>query len=301
MIKSITVDNLKGLVKTLYLSRPDKSGFAIADVQGLGPVKSNVSMSSFANLDGAKFNSAIAGTRNIVFTLYFLDKPTIEKVRMESYQLFPLKGEVELIIETSNRKVKTNGIVESNEPSIFSNRENTKVSIICPDSYFHSIEPVSLPFFGSEPMFEFPFENLLMRSPHLIMSNKINKDQRTIEYDGDGEAGVTIIINCHGPVEDLLIYNIETQEAFRINAEKVRLFTGSKLKDMDIVTICTIPGKKSITLTREGNTVNLINCVVQGSDWLFLRKGLNIFSYHESGRLDNLDMEIVYDILYMGV
>lgn len=129
MIKSFTVTNYLGDSLKLDLRRPELSGFLVKSVSGLGPSKTNISTTESSTNDGALFNSARLAPRNIVFELVFVESANledIEDVRQKVLQYFPAKKNIELLIETDNRTVKTTGYVESNEPNIFSSQEGTR-------------------------------------------------------------------------------------------------------------------------------------------------------------------------------
>ena len=136
MIKSITVTNYLGDSLVLDLARPELSGFVVKSVTGLGAGKSTINTTEVATNDGSIYNSARLSSRNIVLSLAFLWKPTIEDVRHLSYKFFPIKRMVTLLIETDNRLAQITGYVESNEPTIFSKDEGSDISIICPDPFF---------------------------------------------------------------------------------------------------------------------------------------------------------------------
>ena len=117
MIYSFTITNYLGDTIKLTLREPALSGFLIKSVTGLGPVKANINTTEVATNDGSKFNSARLTQRNIVFQMVFVDTlkgESIEDIRQKSYKYFPTKKNVDIIIETDNRYVKTTGYVESN-------------------------------------------------------------------------------------------------------------------------------------------------------------------------------------------
>lgn len=301
MIKSITIENYVGDKKKFELTKPEESHFNITSIEGLGPVKASVNFTYFASLDGAKFNSAFANPRNIVINFLFVGSPTIEDTRLESYKYFPLKQRCNITIETDTRVVETYGIVESNEPDIFSKKEGCQISIKCPDSYFYSSDVVNKVFFGAEPMFEFPFENPVGERS-LIMGDIYNREQRDIFYEGDAEVGVTIMVECTGNVDDLIIYNFVTREIMRIDKERLRSYTGSALKAKDRIEICTVNGNKYIHLLRDGITTNIVNCLNRDAGWFQLRRGDNLFAYTASPEgSDNVRMRISYNVAYEGV
>ena len=145
MIKKITVTNHLGEYKEFELARPDKSGFIVEKVDGLGPVKANILTTEVATTDGSQYNSSRATPRNIVLRLRFLMNPTVEDTRQETYKYFPLKQRIKLTIETDNRISEVYGYVESNEPQIFEENEYAIISLICPDSYLQSITETLIP------------------------------------------------------------------------------------------------------------------------------------------------------------
>jgi hypothetical protein len=131
MIKSITITNHLNESIKLELGFPERSGFLIQEISGLGPVKADINVSELSNIDGSIYNSARLPSRNIVFKLVLLESPTIEDTRQKSYKYFPIKKRVRLLIETTNRTAEIFGYVESNEPIIFSRQETTQISIVC--------------------------------------------------------------------------------------------------------------------------------------------------------------------------
>ena len=131
MIKNIQITSFRNETLTIELANPEKSGFAISDITGLGPVKAEINTTENGINDGAVFNSAHVGYRNIVLTLRFIGTD-IETLRQISYQYFATKQNIHLLIETDNRVMNIDGYVESNDPTIFSKREGCKISIIWP-------------------------------------------------------------------------------------------------------------------------------------------------------------------------
>lgn len=162
MIRAVTVTNYLGESKRFELAFPEKSGFAVQSISGLGPSKADINTTEISTNDGSLYNSARVNSRNIVMSLKLMFNPQIEDTRQDSYKYFPIKKKVTLLIETDNRICETYGYVESNEPDIFSSDEMTQISIVCPDPYFYSAGPDGTNttiFYGVEPLFEFAFSN----------------------------------------------------------------------------------------------------------------------------------------------
>lgn len=301
MIKSVKVINYLGESIKLELGAPEKSGFLIRSITGLGAGKANINSTELSTGDGSVYNSSRVLPRNIVFSLDFLEKPTIEDTRQRSYKYFPIKKQIRLIFETKNRICEITGYVETNEPNIFSKQENTQVSIICPDPYFYSTEKTVSIFSGIEPLFEFPFENNSLTDNLLEFGGIIVNQEKNVFYKGDSEVGVVIYIHAIGEATNLTIYNTLTREVLKIDTDRLEALTGSIIKAGDDIIISTIKGQKFIRLIRDGEYINILNCLGRNSDWLLLVKGDNVFVFTAETGDTNLQFRIENLIVYEGV
>lgn len=307
MIYSLAVTNFLGDRIRLELGKPENTGFLIKSITGLGPVKANVNTTEVATNDGSMFNSARLSQRNIVIQMVFVNSiygEDIEAIRQKSYKYFPIKKNVELVIETDNRYVRTMGYIESNEPDIFSKQEGTQISIICPDPYFYSASEDGdnvTDFYSIDPMFEFPFSNESLTEPLLVFGEIQIKTEGVITYSGDSEIGVMIYIHAIGPAEHINIYNTETREVMTIDTAKLEKLTGQGLIAGDDIIINTLKGEKSITLVRSGVSYNILNCLDKNTDWFTLVKGDNIFAFTADSGVTNLQFRIENKVIYEGV
>ena len=304
MIRLITVTNYLGDSIELDLARPEKTGIVVESITGLGPGTANINITEVSTNDGGLYNSSRLSRRNIVITLRYLWKKSIEDARQLSYKYFPIKKKLKLLIETDNRKAEIEGYVESNDPDIFSKDERADISIICPNPFFYSAGSDgnnTTIFFGIEPLFEFPFSNESLTECLLETGAVQNQTEKLITYDGDSEIGVTITIHAVGEASNITIYNTGTREIMRIDTDKLAKFTGSGIIAGDDIIICTVKGKKSITLQREGKTTNILNCLVKNANWFQLAKGDNLFAYTADSGASNLQFKIENRIIYEGV
>lgn len=304
MIKSVIITNYLGESLTLELKNPWKIGIAVKDITGLGPVKADVNMTKISSGDGSKYNSARVGTRNIVFTLLLLGIPSAEESRQLTYKYFPVKKPVTLTFETDKRIAKITGYVESNEPNIFSEQEETQISVVCADPYFVNAkngEITSVYFSGTEPVFEFPFSNESTSEPLIEFGNIKFRQEEIVYYDGDSEVGIVIKMHALGEVRQITIYNTGTRETMKIDTDKLATITGGPIEEGDEITISTVKGDKYITLLRNGKTYNILNALGKNIDWFQLVKGDNRFAYICDYGAENLEFKIEFRILYEGV
>ena len=315
MINSITVTNYLGDKLKLELARPERSGFVIKSITGLGAGKANISTSDVITTDGGLFNSSRLPVRNIVISLEFMrlaskvdgQSLSIEEARQKTYRYFPIKRKVTLQIDTDNRSVEIEGYVESNEPTIFSKNEGTEISIICPDPYFYAYGDdgvISTDFYGLTPLFEFPFSNESTSIPLMEMGTLSETSQRTVMYEGDIETGVTITLHATGEANNITIHhhNPDTTGSIRIDTDKLRALTGSSIKAGDDIIICTIKGSKFAKLVRDGKTRLILNCLDKDAAWFQLVRGENVFTYTaDDDGASKINMSIEGRVRYEGV
>ena len=302
MINSIIITNYLGEQITLDLENPENSGFIVREIRGLGPCKATINTTEVSTNDGSIYNSARLNTRNIVFDLVFIGTD-IESIRQLSYKFFPIKKSLTLEFITDNRDCVTTGYVESNEPNIFSSSESATISILCPDAYFYSIEAGEniTTFYGEDPLFEFPFENNSLTENLIEFGDIRQYTDAVIVYDGDSEIGVTITIHSVGEASNISIYNTGTRQQMVIDTAKIESLTGSGLIAGDDIIICTVKGKKSITLLRNGEYTNILNALDKKSDWFQLVKGENVFAYTAETGVQNLQFKVQNDVIYEGI
>ena len=185
MIKKVIITNYLGESIELELRAPEKTGLYIESITGLGPGKANINTTDIATDDGAIFNSARSEERNIVMKIGFMISEgvteSIEQARHITYKFFPKKKPIIFYILTDERELKCLGYVEENEPDIFSDRETTQISIICPDPLFYSAETNTTTFNGVDFEFEFPFENNTVGSYALIIPGLAKEVQLIVD------------------------------------------------------------------------------------------------------------------------
>lgn len=300
MIKSVTVTNHLGDSLTIKLGDSAETGFLIKNIDGLGPVKASINTTDIVTGDGSYFNSARVDERNIVFTFILNDASTIEEARLLAYKMFPVKRNINLLLETDIRNVKIEGYVESNSPDIFSKQETVQVSVICPDPFFRSTEDSLVTFDGIESLFEFPFSNE-GEEDEIVLGEIEQTKLRSILYKGDEDTGIVFSLHALGEVSQIAIYNVETRQAIKIDTDLLMRLTGQKISAGDDIIINTNKGSKSVTLIRAGENYNIFNCINRDADWLTLSQGINTFAYTAKSGTENLLMEMDYYLRYGGI
>lgn len=310
MIKSVTAINFKGESIKMDLFHPESSGFIIIKIDGIGPGKATVTKSDSKVYDGGTITSARLPSRNIKMEIQFLWVNSIEDVRHKTYKYFPLKKPITLIFETDTRTVEIEGVVESNEPDIFSSEESTNISIICPDPYFYASGENArskTEFSGINPLFEIPYDtgysNESLTEALTEISTLYVQSERGIMNYGEVDVGVVISIKPLAIVKGVLtISNITLGQNMSFDLNKIKTITENDFHLGDELVINTLRGKKSVTLIREGKNYNALSCIDTRTDWIYLTSGENTFTYYLDGEgIEDLQFSVTNSILYEGV
>lgn len=272
MINTITITNSRNESVILDLFDPFSSGFAIQQVDGLGPVNTNINTADYAYKPGAFYLGSRQSTRNIVFDLVFLDTVgTIEQVRHLSYQYWPIGERIDILVSTDTRELYTNGYVESNEPAIWdAEHEGCQISVICESPFFVSPNTNVNKLSDIRNSFHFPFAST--EDPELTFGYADVHDYIVAVNNGDVETGAIFELRPSVPVDNISIFRYGvTEPIFKIK---------NTLEAGDVLTINSETGSKSITLRRNDKEYNAINYLDYsgGITWPTLRRGDNAFS-----------------------
>ncbi len=304
MIRSFTIRNQNGEEIVLDLYNPYLTGLAVQSVTGLGPERATINFTETATLDGGIFNSARRTTRNIVFNLLFIESyagESIEEVRKKTYRFFQLKKQVTIYIQTDTALLKASGYVEYNQPDIFSKRESTQISNLCPDPCFYAGSgEVNVYFSAVTPMVTFPFSNPY-GTQSLIMGDIEIASHKNIIYEGSADTGMVIEIQANGSATNIRVYNMYDSSSFLLDTSVVAAMTGQAFGRGDTFIVSTHPGNKSVRLLRQGLSQNMIAALSRNSTWLQLYPGVNPIYYTAETGQANLGFNIKYTPKYEGV
>lgn len=301
MIRTIHVTNSSGEKLSLELSSPEESGLAVLSVDGLGPSESNINLTEMLTIPGGLFNSSRILSRNILFSLRFLEKPSIEATRLMSYRFFPITEKITIEVVTDTRTGVIDGYVERNDVKMFSDKSGTVISVICPDPFFKGNQVQETTFAGTEKIFEFPFSNESLTVKLLEMGTVFNNETALLNYQGETKTGILIRLHFLDEVINLSLYNSRTRELMRIDSAKLSVILGSPIQAGDDILINTIRGQKSITLTRSGISYNIINALGISTDWIGILPGDNIIGYTADVGGSKVQMIIENYLLFDGM
>lgn len=261
--------------------------YTVYRIDGLTPPKATINSSVNTTTDGSKVSSVRLESRNIV--LYLTIEGDVEKNRIELYKYFPVKRQVTLRYKNNTRDVHIVGVVESNEPAIFDQKQIAQISVFCENPFFVELNDQVTAFGDVVSMFEFPFA---IPAEGIELSQIIKNSRKLILNPGDVDTGLIIELMASGTVVNPVIYDTINRTQMAL---KYTMTAGDK------ITINTNIGKKGITLLRNGEESNLLGYMRPDSSWLYLMPGDNVFTYDCENGASNLSLAFISSILYTGV
>lgn len=251
-----TLSNLDPLVWNI-INRPDSDLFEVRDIVGLGPVKADVNTTPMGSVDKEAYVGGNVGKRNLVFTIGLdpnWEEWNVSKLRNLLSLYFMPKFQVRFVFESTEfSPVEIFGIVESNEPNIFSKDPEHQISIICPDPDFTSVNALGV-------------------------TRTTDDGPVDIVYNGNLETGITLIVDNSADPDPLEIMVQNTN--FDVQTFAISASTPIPFDATHSFLLNTIPGKKFVIISADSmgaGEVNLLRSVMDGSDWIKLKPGTNQF------------------------
>ena len=207
MIKRVVITNYLGEsmeYKIEGVQIENESGLLITSIEGLGPVKADITMSKLVTTDGDLFNMSRLNGRNIVIKALFTHASSVEEARLLSYKYFPIGTKVNVEVYTDNRVGETSGYVESNEPDIFSDSSGCQISVLCESPFFTGMEENASGGVFSEkmPLFKLPFKKDIANPDEIMFGEITTAHSGVVEYLGDSEPGCELCIEAIGDVKN---------------------------------------------------------------------------------------------------
>lgn len=300
MIRAVTVTNLEtGYDLVLTLRSPETSqGFAVVSMSGLGPGQATVNTSEWVTIDGAHIDATHLPKRTITIQLQFVPtsySESVADIRRKSYLYFPIKKYVRLTFEHVDLRGNTKsyfieGIIEKNEPDIWSEEEGCTLSIVCADPHFQDTEEIIENFDQVIDMFHFEFPDEASGHPFPI-SEQTSFVDREVYNKSSIDIGAVFVLTARGPLSNPMIYNRTTNERMALNYE---------MQAGESIAIDTRVGHKTIR-TRDGLNTNKIQYLMLDSKWIHLQPGYNTIGWHCDSGASNLKMYYSVRPLYQGI
>lgn len=233
-------------------------GYAIQDIAGLDPVKATLVSSSFAQIDGAQFQSSKREARNLVFKISYepdyVDS-SIATLRKRLVSFFKTESRVSLrFVMAGGLSVDIVGIVESYDGPRFVQEVITTISVMCFNPDFVDPVPVVIPGLSTA-----------------------TSDEMVVDYVGSVESGFVFTLNVNRAINEFTIYHRPEDNVFRSMPFSYPLLAG------DVVTISTVSGAKGATVLRGGTLRSVLYGISPFAPWINMFPGDNAIRVYAEG------------------
>lgn len=238
---------------------PNDDPVQILDIDGLGPVKAEITTSQFATERGEAFQGASTGKRNIVLTLglnpNWVDQ-TMTSLRQLLYRYLLPEAWVKLrFFSQELPTIDIEGWVESCDPNIFSQDPQMQVSIICPKPDF--VEPDATIYTGvvDNGTIETEFEYIGTVAAGFEL--RVDRAPARLNYTG------ALDIQMKSPVNPQVFH---VDPVTIDNTKYFKLSTRRSAKRVETISLI------------DGSTNNLFSYLSNSSVWPVIKPGKNVFS-----------------------
>lgn len=231
------------------INRPDTDLYEVRDIQGLGSVKASINTTPFGTIKGAAFSGTSSAERNLVFTLGLdpdWDVWTVSRLRRQLESYFMPEQSVRFVFETMEfSPVEISGIIESNDPNMFSKDPEQQISVICPKPDFVAVDPV-------------------------VIDGSTELAPIDLEYKGNVETGINVRLD----------EGINSTDHVTINYGDDSFAVDVTVDGFHYMIMHSVPGEKFVRqYTHIGDIpTNKLNFVQPGSTWIKLHPGIEPFS-----------------------
>lgn len=272
MLSKVDVVTRRGTTLSLDVFEND-SGYQVT-VEGLDPVKAELSSSPYVGMAGEDFQSSRRGFRQI--KLNFDLQPdfvtnTFATLRQNLYSYLMPESTVRLrFYQTSGLYVDIDAVVEDHSSPMDSEDPEVQVVLIAfqPDL----IDPRGVEFNGS------------------TVSTSTNTN---INYPGTIDADTLITMHVNRNLAGFTIYNSNEEGVLSQLDFSYPLINGDQLA------VSSVHGAKGIKLTRSGVTTSVLYGRSAQSKWIQLTTGVNHFRVYAPG--DPVPFTLAYSVRYGGL
>lgn len=265
------------------LNLANNSRFLLSNVDGMTTASVDISATEFAAHDGDFINNLHATPRSIVLYFTIYQGENAENVKRDVLRVIKPKETGVLYWEYEGRALEISGVVEEIAMQRFTDAVVMQITLYCSAPYWETaayiVQTIELIMKTHYFRVTFPQnEGIVMGYYNLDLT-------RSFENGGDAETGAVITIIATGPVTNPLL---ERSDGLYFGVNET-------MQAGDSIEICTIKGKKTVTK----NGVNILQKVKEGSTWLQLAVGENVFTISEAGGTANMYFTFEYKEKYV--
>ena len=257
--------------------------FTVTDIEGLTTETSNLASVSVPSVDGDTVTNVQAQPRTVNMYLRLKQSAGIEAAKRYILQFVKPKLAGTLQMTRDGHQTELKGIVEAISLPRFAQGCTMQITLHCAQPYWTDSEITTKDFSTVENAHHYP---LALPSSGIVLGAFDSNNETSVENDGDVETGLQIVITALGAVTNPKLTDALTGEFIGIT---------DTLAANDEVIINTTVGSKTVTK----NGANIISKLTEGSRFLQLGVGSNIFAISATSGIDNAYFTVRYRQKYV--
>ena len=251
-------------LEELYFNDYDE--FRIQGIEGLGPVKADISTLSTPMDSGGVYLSSRDGMRNIVLTVGlfpdYQSGSTVSSLRERLLAVMYPKRLVELqFYKDDGECYKISGHVETHEPTLFDPNPMVQVSIICEDPYFDRVGETQT----------------------IVPVMEDGTNTFIINYDGFVDVGFVFEFNVTS-VTTMDLWILQKLPRTLSNSFGINSF---RFQAGDTVRLSSVKGDRYAKYVRSSATYSILGYLTGNLTQVKLTNGANAFTLTKSGVIHN--------------
>lgn len=262
----------------------NNSGFVLTDAEGLTAADVAISATSLATHDGTIINSRQTQPRGIVLYLTIKQSANVEAVKREILAVIKPKQTGRLQWVQSDRTIEIEGTVEAVSMPRFVNGVVMQITMYCAQPYWQDAEYILQQIKLVSPLHHFTVA--FPRGAGIVFGRYDLDMTKKFYNEGDTAIGAKITIIATGDISNPLLERNDGTY-FGVN---------ETMQAGDYITISTVKGAKSVT---KNGGENIIHKIKEGSTWLQLETGENVFTISEAGGTGNMYFNFEYKHKYV--
>lgn len=281
----------------LYLTGPGgtlefgmNSPYTIDQIEGLSPPEADIHLRQIALLDGQKYNGAKTQIRTLRIA-FAIEGGAVEENRLNIYKCLRIKKQVTVRYKSDLLDVQISGYLQNLTIGHFDAKQTATAIILCPEPYWQSAKEIVNDLSQTVSSFRFPFHSTATEK--IVFGYLQNLAIGTATNAGEEETGFIVSTFFEEAVKGFRIINYTTGDAFSIDYD---------FEARDELTVNMTKGQKSVSLLRDGETINLFNYITEDSSWLSLEPGQTTFVFDcDEGNMSLVEIRLSHHDLFEGV
>lgn len=253
--------------------RDPNSEYILQNINGLGPIKADVTSVDLVSESGSRVLGSRIGSRNIVFSLAFNPNwssgSSVTELRRNLYSVFTPEFEVDFLIRDDVLGLmETEAIIETHDPDIFTRDPSVQISLLC-----------------HKPSFRLSGGGLTTHEPGRY-------DRFSMTYEGTHTVGFAMEATISTNMTDTPLIFAKPMMGGYVSVT-------SDWQVGDILRIQTMPGMKMVRRHRGGDFIPLLSRMGANMTDLKLLPGNNTFTFNRDSDISHL--KIMYTQEYGGL